>query len=379
MPGNADAFGKDGEQEILEEFDEAKEKLWREEHRQKVRAQKELERNQRLGDQQSGDKKSDKDIFAMLDELELMEELDTELEAMNIENDEMLLEIMNGVRKLPEPKNRTAHTRNESTPLNDRVCENASVESGKFWAAPTSSKITDLTNNNSVQNNKDFGDASDTDESVASEDDLPAECRFYYQQAESLENVEKLQFYKHHLAEVQSYLETTNVRTYDEFVSKTDKMFVADYLLNEIDRIRDLINSKEVELSTAGNGPSPIAAIVDVADKSDGKQTTASHRRSVKFSNEDDVKSFSKCEEPRMVSNSSSEKVSTEEQPASSTHYKGELNTIPIDATTEEKERMKENIMKIAQMNVAEVKEAMDSLYKKVRFFLLIHLYSYSI
>lgn len=356
LPVMEDAFGvnnRGDQQEIIEEFDEAKEMVWREEHRRKVRAQKELERNER----QQPVEKSDKDVFKMLDELELMEELDTELEAMNIDSNEMLQELMSGARKLPETKERI------SSVTTEKACVVAPpllpVESGKFWAT---SPITDRTNNNSVQNTIDFsgdgGIASDTDDSVASEDDLPAECRFYYQQAESLPNVEKLQFYKHHLAQVQSYLETTTVRTYDEFVSKTDKMFVADYLLNEIDRVRDLISGNEAVVKIDEKVPATIV----VPDGTVTKQTTASHRRSVKFSNEDDIKSFSKCEEPRMVGHSSSSEKTINEPSTD-----GAAAATSEVVSNEEKERLKEYILKMAHMDVNEVKRNMDELYKKVR------------
>lgn len=115
MPSNL--FANDEGQEIIEECDEAKEAEWRKKHAESVRKQKKLEAEER--------NKSDneKDVFNVLDEYEMMEELADELEDLQIEDNETLEKLMKGEIKVPESKTRIAHS-NVETPSSQQVHEN---------------------------------------------------------------------------------------------------------------------------------------------------------------------------------------------------------------------------------------------------------------
>lgn len=109
LPFVNEAFSSGG-QEIIEEYDEAKEKMWREDHRKRVAESKKKEadeRNRLKGDED----KSHEDIMNLLDELELMEDLDVELEQMDVNTDEQLRKLLSGEVKPPREKKRTAHSK----------------------------------------------------------------------------------------------------------------------------------------------------------------------------------------------------------------------------------------------------------------------------
>lgn len=75
MPFTENAFKIVGEDEIIEEYDDEKEKIWREQHRENVKRQKRLEAEER----QLNKSKADQDVLDLLDELELIEEMNEEL------------------------------------------------------------------------------------------------------------------------------------------------------------------------------------------------------------------------------------------------------------------------------------------------------------
>ncbi|XP_055626407.1 unconventional prefoldin RPB5 interactor-like protein [Toxorhynchites rutilus septentrionalis] len=101
VPYAEEAFGG---QEIIEKYDEEREKLWREEHRIRTRKHKQQEAEKRLENQ--NENASDADIFDRLEELELMEELEQEIRSLEvpIDNDDQLRRLMDGEIKVNERK-----------------------------------------------------------------------------------------------------------------------------------------------------------------------------------------------------------------------------------------------------------------------------------
>lgn len=75
------------QQDIIEEYDEEKEKVWRERHRIRMREQKKREADER---ESLLKEDGDKDYMAILEEAELMEELENDLEQLNVDSDETL-------------------------------------------------------------------------------------------------------------------------------------------------------------------------------------------------------------------------------------------------------------------------------------------------
>lgn len=326
LPFSKDAFasGSAESQEIIEEYNEEDEAKWREQHRIKVKEQKLREKNQRL----SGEETKTDDVLVMLEEMEIMEELNDELNALNIEDDETLEKIMNGEINLPQTeKNRIAH----SAPTKSQTLANN---------VPPSF----TTNNNVLPNHQDIDQESiisDSD-SQMSDDDIPEEFRAAAKEASHMSNREKLRFYKKHLNTVQHYLETTTSKTYDEFVIKTDKMFLSDYLLNEIDKIRDALNEEQL---VDGTDDSLMALRKETSSELNNnlKETTikSSRTRTVSFSNVDNVRSFKHNEEPSMIST----------QPVESNNNRSQI----LDDDSAEKKRIKEYILKMANLNFNEI------------------------
>jgi unconventional prefoldin RPB5 interactor 1 len=79
FPFSGDTFGDSG-QEIIEEYNEEREAQWRKEHHQRVKEQKQIEAKSRIHVDQV---QTNENIMSMLDDLELMEELADEMEAMD--------------------------------------------------------------------------------------------------------------------------------------------------------------------------------------------------------------------------------------------------------------------------------------------------------
>lgn len=94
LPVDENVFGdlNTGPQDIIEEYNEEDEKKWREEHKIRMRKYKQAEAEERK--QQVTD--SDIDIDAIFEQAELMEELESELEQLNVCTDEQLQQHLQG-------------------------------------------------------------------------------------------------------------------------------------------------------------------------------------------------------------------------------------------------------------------------------------------
>lgn len=88
LSSDESVFGHSEErQEIIEEYNEEREKEWRERHRIRMREQKKREADER---QRLLNDEGDKDYMALLEEAELIEEFENELEELNVDSDETL-------------------------------------------------------------------------------------------------------------------------------------------------------------------------------------------------------------------------------------------------------------------------------------------------
>lgn len=323
---------------------------WRQEHKQKVKAAKEIERNER--EDAAKEDRSIKDVF---EELELIEELDEELERLNVEDDDALDKLLKGEMPVPVEKKRISHATAKTETINP--------EKKIINIVPRTSLLSSLTNNNNQSNNIDF-DNTDSDDSISEDsDDEPVEFKLYKQEAANMSNSEKLQFFKKHLNLVQADLETTHAATFEEFIVKTDKLFLSEHILNEIDRIRDRINDDQ-EVEEALNKTKVTLRLTDIDEKK------AKSGRTVSFASEDDVASFCKYEEPRKVSienitgkqtsSGSSEKIKIVDEK----NVTDETVTLSKEQLVE-KERVKEYVLKMADLNLDEVAKLMNDIYKE--------------
>uniref|UniRef100_A0A8W7P682 Unconventional prefoldin RPB5 interactor n=1 Tax=Anopheles coluzzii TaxID=1518534 RepID=A0A8W7P682_ANOCL len=112
VPLTSEAFaGAEGGREIIEEYDEETEKRWREEHRLRVRESKQREAKERAAKRDTAEETSDKELFAKLEEMELLEELEQEMDQLDLpaggdgdgdDDDDQLGRLMRGEIRLNE-------------------------------------------------------------------------------------------------------------------------------------------------------------------------------------------------------------------------------------------------------------------------------------
>lgn len=155
-------FGQSDEgQEIIEEYNEEREKEWRERHRIRMREQKKREAYER---QHLLNEEGDKDYMAILEEAELMEELETELEEMNVDSDETLRAHLqtgqsNNSDNLTEEHDDSGDelASAEFIALSKQVANRSDSEKMKVYEERLS-QITDYLNQNKESNSKSFNE-----------------------------------------------------------------------------------------------------------------------------------------------------------------------------------------------------------------------------
>lgn len=360
IPVTEEAFSADGE-EIIEEYDEEEEHRWKQLHRQKLKAQKVLERKEREANQAD-----EKKVFDMLDELELMEELDNELEALHIDDDETLNQILNGEVPVPVDKKRVTHanvtlsksvtpTIKSETPNRPKP-DLVSIQPQSMFSKMHGQEIKE---NLLV----DPTDSSNSSELEDSEDEQTQNVRVKYNEAQKMSTVEKLEYYEMKLQDAKcTYKALCNTfqLSLEQVLEKADTSFEIDYLQSEIDRAEDRLESGEPELpaqefvvkgkrqemilkkSQKTLEKRKIPNLENIED--DSRVLKASHGRNVRFAPEDAITSFSKFEEPYKVGS----------KPANDD-----------DSSTDDvKIRLNEYILKVANMDVEKTTFEMNKMYK---------------
>lgn len=341
LPVTEDAFSAGGE-EIIEEFDEEEERRWQQLHRQKLKAQKALERIER-----EANKADETKIFDKLDELELMEELDNELEALHIDDDETLKKILSGEVPVPVDKKRVTHG-----PVSLSKSAESKMIKSETSAQPKSALVTIQPQNSSSS------DSSEED----SEDEQTKNFREKYNEAVKMSTVEKLEYYEMKLQDAKCTYEalcnTVNL-TFEQVIEKADAHSEIDYLQSEIDRAEDRLESgdpeppaKELVMKRQEMMPMKpqntlksrkIPNLENIGDEN--RVLKASHGRNVRFAPEDAVTSFSKFEEPYKVG---SKGIDADDE-------------LSID---DAKIRLNEYILKVANLDVEKTTFEMNEMYK---------------
>lgn len=322
-------------------------------HREKLKAQKVLERKER-----EANKADEKKVFDMLEELELMEELDNELEALNIDDDETLNKILSGEVPVPVDKKRVTHesTIKSESPAQPKSALIKPQSSSSFWEM----------RGNEIKENflMKQPDSPSSSELEDSEDEQTQNFRIKYNEAQKMSTVEKLEYYEMKLQDVKdTYKALCNTvkLTLDQVIEKADSVFEIDYLQSEIDRAEDRLESGDPEppaqkLVMKANRQEMIPKkpqktlknrkIPNLENIDDEKQVLkASHGRNVRFAPEDAVTSFSKFEETYKVGSKDSDVV---DEPSAD------------DA----KMRLNEYILKVANLDVEKTTFEMNKMYK---------------
>uniref|UniRef100_A0A182WIS5 Unconventional prefoldin RPB5 interactor n=1 Tax=Anopheles minimus TaxID=112268 RepID=A0A182WIS5_9DIPT len=124
VPLAGEAFAGENIQEIVEVYDEEVEKLWRQEHRRRVRESKQQEAKERAARMEASQEISDSELFAKLEEMELLEELENEMDQLELpageNDDDQLGRLMRGEIRMNE-RPRTAHKRMEPSTGSESV------------------------------------------------------------------------------------------------------------------------------------------------------------------------------------------------------------------------------------------------------------------
>lgn len=208
LPDDNQIFGNSNEaREIIEEYNEEEEQNWREQHKIRVREHKQAEAEERKQRRQNDD---DIDINAILEQAELMEELESELEQLNIESDENLQDHLQG-------KNEVDNSVVGSRPNNDQE-----------------------SHENNEETDDDVDDGNESDE-IESEEFLALSSS-----AVSLSAADKIKFYEIHLMKIREYFEK-NQRSLHNFNEFADKRVTEECLRNAIEELQESLNNNTTE------------------------------------------------------------------------------------------------------------------------------------
>lgn len=147
-----DVFVSSEGREIIEEYNDQDEKVWRRKHIESVKMFKQREAEERQK------RMSDVNIDKIFEDFELMEELADELDNLDIDDDDKLSKVMSGEMKIPASKKRVAHNQLEtieSEHVNANVSES---EVEKLLTLPIK-YIPEINNNDLIaQNNQEIVD-----------------------------------------------------------------------------------------------------------------------------------------------------------------------------------------------------------------------------
>lgn len=225
------ADSQEEQQEIIEEYDEEKEKRWREDHKKRLKEEKLKESEEQPAE------KSHKEVMKMLENLELLEELETELEDMKIDDQETLDRIMSGEIKFEEKK-RVSH----APEMEDiEFSQKKMPPPQKQEKAPTHKEEIDFTNNNSIVNTDDFDSSSEGSD----EEDVPKEVLEILEHCKLFKTEEKIKHFRKSIKDYENKIDSLKVRSPSDLHLKMFYIEVRDYLLDYLEIIKDSVDTDE--------------------------------------------------------------------------------------------------------------------------------------
>ncbi|XP_058066289.1 unconventional prefoldin RPB5 interactor-like protein [Anopheles bellator] len=191
-----EAFADGGGQEILEVYDEAAEKRWREKHRHRVREHKQREARERAKTESTTENEhGDDDLFKHLEEMELLEELEHEIDQLDIAPDdaanEQLQRLMRGEISLNE-KPRIAHQETSQDNVEEQQIQDQEEE-------------IETTDDESTGSREDDKEDEDNDEN------LTAEFQQLLNDTKNCGEEEKIKIFRAKLREVRQQLYTNSI------------------------------------------------------------------------------------------------------------------------------------------------------------------------
>lgn len=259
LPLAQNAFSRNGEKEIIEDYNEEEEIKWREEHKRKLREYKKEEAKTRnLPD--------DTDLFDKLDELEMMEELQNELENIPIQKDDTVLEMLNGEVEIPQNKKRLSHYAEKD--------ENENLNS-KFTVTKT---------DESFENNLNGNEDTEDDLEIDDDDDIPIEYIQLLNETEKLTLFEKRNIFKRKIKELKKFIKKTSLFTEEDVVKRI-------YNQDLLECYEDEVLSIEAQMEEDTDEDEDEQIEIKIVDKELPIEDVKDDRH-IKFSSSNEIKEF---------------------------------------------------------------------------------------
>ena len=233
------------ERDIIEDYDEEAERLWKEKHRLSLKQSKQKEREERekqnKKNPQKSKEKTDDDILKMLDEAELMEELEQELDTLDVEeiNDETVRKLMSGEMKLPPEKKRVSYEKNISNENNDKEVLTSNIVKKNEMK----DNLHHTTNNN-VQPNPEITNLINSEINETEEETLPEEVALIKEQAKFLAPEDQIGFYDYQIEIIRQKLQVLPLRSQEQLDEKIR-------LLNVLENLEELLETAEETVGEA--------------------------------------------------------------------------------------------------------------------------------
>lgn len=265
LPFAQNAFSRNGEREIIEDYNEEEEIKWRVEHKKKLREYKKEEAKKR-------NLNVDTDLFDKLDELEMMEELHNELENIPTQEDDKINEMLSGEIEIHESKKRLSHYAEKDENQNENV-------STKF----TVTKIDESYETDLNENELDI------------DDDLPIEYIELLKETEKLTLFDKRNIFKRKLKELKKKVKKTILVTEEDVEKRLHDQDLLDIYEDEVlsieaqmeeDTETDDDDAKEIQDKNKELQPT-----IDEKVDEDEVKNVKDERR-IKFSSSNDIKEF---------------------------------------------------------------------------------------
>uniref|UniRef100_A0A182JNY6 Uncharacterized protein n=1 Tax=Anopheles christyi TaxID=43041 RepID=A0A182JNY6_9DIPT len=270
MPLASEAFaGGEGGRDIIEEYDEETETRWREEHRCRVRESKQKEAKERAALKDAPGEVSDKELFAKLEEMELLEELENEMDQLDLptgdDDDDQLGQLMRGEIRLNDRK-RTAHKQTEVSTDRESVVD---CQPGNYAPRDEKQQKNDVEEELPEEEIETTDDEEGEERDEEEDDDISAEFSQLLLETKNYSHKEKIKFFKAKLKDVRQRLYHNSI----DLVQKVDLYQLHDELEEALDF---LLPSNESETKSC---PKPT-----------GKKSTKEEGRKIKFADEDQIK-----------------------------------------------------------------------------------------
>uniref|UniRef100_A0A1A9UV34 DUF3835 domain-containing protein n=1 Tax=Glossina austeni TaxID=7395 RepID=A0A1A9UV34_GLOAU len=211
--------------DIIEDYDEQNELVWRRQHRERMRQAKLKEKIERDSVQ-----KSDEEVFKMLEEAELMEELEQELDSLEINDmtEEIINKLISGDMKVPKERNRISHEKQAEQ--GDKCLRG--IENEEKQGIVKKDEIIDIimpaTNNNILPNPELRADNQLED--CNSDEELPEEIKIITEQAKFLNPFDQIGFYDYQLQIIRRKLSTLPLKTPEQLDEKIRLFTVLEHL-----------------------------------------------------------------------------------------------------------------------------------------------------